>query len=171
MGTSNQYGTATAQVTYPNSSFQPNGNTTDYVGTYNIYFNQSASLAQSQFSVGFLDSTTYHRGNTVTIGAVGYQPNQAATLSITNDATGTALLSSREYRRHKEPRHPPRIDHPSAAHAGRAGGDGGYGRLHPPFNRHRGCGGHQGRHRPGTEEGCGIEAWEGAARKTEEKPF
>ncbi len=92
MGTSNQYGTATAQVTYPNSSFQPNGNTTDYVGTYNIYFNQSASLAQSQFSVGFLDSTTYHRGNTVTIGAVGYQPNQDATLSITNDATGAVLL-------------------------------------------------------------------------------
>jgi hypothetical protein len=94
MGTSNQYGTATAQVTYPNSSFQPNGNTTDYVGTYTVYFNQSTSLAQSQFSVGFLDSTTYHRGDTVTIGAVGYTQNQAATLSITNDATGATLLSS-----------------------------------------------------------------------------
>ena len=42
MGTSNQDGTATAQVTYPGSSFQPNGTTTDYVGTYTVYFNQSA---------------------------------------------------------------------------------------------------------------------------------
>jgi hypothetical protein len=88
MGTSNQAGTATAQVTYPYSSFQPNG-TTDYVGTYNVYFNQSGSLAQNQFSIGFLYSTTYHRGDTVTIGATGYQPNQAATLSITNRTGAT----------------------------------------------------------------------------------
>ena len=94
MGTSNQDGTATAQVTFPGSSFQPNGTTTDYVGTYTVYFNQSESLAQSQFSVGFLDSTTYHRGDTVTIGATGYQPNQAATLSIINDATGATVLYS-----------------------------------------------------------------------------
>ncbi|MGD0995874.1 MAG: carboxypeptidase-like regulatory domain-containing protein [Candidatus Bathyarchaeia archaeon] len=93
MGTSNQDGIATAQVTYPDSSFQPNGNTTDYVGTYNVYFNQSIPLAQNQFSIGFLDSTTYHRGDTVTIGATGYTPNQAATLSITNDATGATLGS------------------------------------------------------------------------------
>ena len=91
MGTSNSGGTATAQVTYPNSSFQPNGNTTDYVGTYTAYFNQSTSLADTQFSVGFLDSTTYHRGQTVTIGATGYQPNQAATLSIANNSTSTTV--------------------------------------------------------------------------------
>lgn len=93
MGTSNQDGTATGQVTYPGSSFQPSGNTTNYVGTYTVYFNQSASLAQSQFSVGFLDSTTYHRGQTVTIGATGYQPGQAAALSIIRDATGATLDS------------------------------------------------------------------------------
>ena len=93
MGTSNQEGSATAQVTYPDSSFQPSGNTTDYVGTYTVYFNQSDSLAQNPFSVGFLDSTTYHRGQTVTIGATGYQPNQTATLSITSDATGATLDS------------------------------------------------------------------------------
>ncbi len=91
MGTSNSGGTATAQVTYPNSSFQPDGNTTDYVGTYNVYFNQSTSLADTQFSVGFLNATTYHRGDTVAIAATGYQPNQAATLSIANNSTSTTV--------------------------------------------------------------------------------
>ena len=93
MGTSNSGGTATAQVTYPNSSFQPDGNTTDYVGTYNVYFNQSTALATTQFSVGFLNATTYHRGDTVAISATGYQPNQTATLSITNNSTGTTVDS------------------------------------------------------------------------------
>jgi hypothetical protein len=90
LGTTNQNGIASAQVTYPDGSFQPNG-TTDYVGTYNVYFNQSSYLAQNQFFIGFLDSTTYHRGDTVTIGATGYQPGQAAALSIINDATGATL--------------------------------------------------------------------------------
>ena len=95
MGTSTPAGTASAQVTYPDS-FQPSNSinsTTDYVGTYNAYFNQSTSLAQTTFSIGFLDSTTYHRGDTVTIGATGYQSLQPATLSIINDATGATVLS------------------------------------------------------------------------------
>jgi hypothetical protein len=96
LGTSNQAGTASGQVTYPGSAF-PSVNsvnsTTDYVGTYDVYFNQSELLAQSQFSNGFLDSTTYHRGQTVTIGATGYQQDQAASLSITNDATGSSVDS------------------------------------------------------------------------------
>ncbi len=69
MGTSSQKGTANAQVTFPDNSFQPTGSLTDYSGSYSVYFNQSSSLAQSQFSVGFLDSTTYHRGQTVTVRA------------------------------------------------------------------------------------------------------
>jgi len=89
----NQQGTASVQVTYPDSSFQPNGSLTDYAGSYIAYFNQSSPLAQTQFSVGFLDSTTYHRGQTVTIRAVGYQPNQAATLSVTNFASGATVDS------------------------------------------------------------------------------
>ena len=93
LGTPNQKGTVNVQVTYPDSSFQPNGSLTDYAGLYTVYFNQSVSLAQNQFSVGFLDSTTYHRGQTVTIRATGYQPNQAATLSITSVATGATLDS------------------------------------------------------------------------------
>jgi hypothetical protein len=93
LGTANQKGTAAAQVTFPDSSFQPSGSLTDYAGSYTVYFNQSDSLAQSQFSVGFLDKTTYHRGQTVTIHATGYQSNQAATLSITNAATSAPLDS------------------------------------------------------------------------------
>jgi hypothetical protein len=91
LGASNQKGTASAQVTYPDSSFQPDGSLTNYAGLYTVYFNQSDSLAQNQFSVNFLDSTTYHRGQTVTIRATAYQPNQAATLTITSVKTGSTL--------------------------------------------------------------------------------
>jgi len=94
MGKSNPAGIASSQTfTYPSSSFLPNGNTTDYVGSYTLYFNESTSLAASEFYVGFLNSTTYHRGDTVTIGATGYQPSQAATVSITN-STGATLNST-----------------------------------------------------------------------------
>jgi len=96
LGTANQLGAASAQVTFPNSSFQPSSsvsNATDYAGSYTVYFNQSASLSQSAFSVGFLDSTTYHRGQAVTVKAIDYQPNQAATISITSVATGSSLYS------------------------------------------------------------------------------
>jgi hypothetical protein len=93
LGTANQQGTATAQVTYPDSSFQPTGSLTDYAGSYTAYFNKTNSLAKSDFLVSFLDSTTYHRGQTVTIHAVGYQPNQAATLGVASVSSGTALDS------------------------------------------------------------------------------
>ena len=94
MGTSSQNGTANAQVAFPDSSFQPIGSLTDYAGLYTVYVNQSSSLAQSQFSVGFLDSTTYHRGQTVTVRASGYQPNQPVNLVINNIATGSSLDSA-----------------------------------------------------------------------------
>jgi hypothetical protein len=93
LGTTSQKGTASAQVTFPDTSFQPNGSVTDYSGSYLVYFNQSNPLAQSQFSVGFLDSSTYHRGQPVTIRAVGYQPNQAATLDVTNVASSASVDS------------------------------------------------------------------------------
>jgi hypothetical protein len=50
-------------------------------------------LAQSTFSVGFLDSTTYHRGQTVTVKATGYQINQAANLTVSSVSTGVTLDS------------------------------------------------------------------------------
>ncbi len=91
LGTTNQAGSANAQVTYPDSTFQPSGSLTDYSGSYSINFNQS--LAQSQFSVGFLDSSTYHRGQIVTIRAVGYSSGEAATLSVISVSSGSSLDS------------------------------------------------------------------------------
>ena len=84
LGTPNEKGTVNAQVTFPDSSFQPSGSLTDYAGTYTAYFNQSQSLAQNTFAENFIDSTTYHRGQTVTIRATGYQSNEPATLTITS---------------------------------------------------------------------------------------
>jgi hypothetical protein len=95
LGTVGQKGTASAQVTFPDSSFNPTGSVTDFAGTYTAYFNQS--LAQTTFSVNFIDSTTYHRGQTVLIHATGYQPNQAATLTVISavgSTIGTASVTA-----------------------------------------------------------------------------
>ena len=75
---------------------------------------------------------------------------------------GEAALAPGQYRRCQEPRHPPGLDDPSATDAKGAGGHGRDGRLHPALHRHRGRGGHQGRHRPGPAQGSDI----GLATKT-----
>ncbi|MCW3995591.1 MAG: carboxypeptidase-like regulatory domain-containing protein [Candidatus Bathyarchaeota archaeon] len=93
LGAVNAQGTAIAQVNFPDATFQPDGSTTDYVGTYKLYFNQTDSLAESQFSVNILDSTSYHQGQTVNIKATGYQANQAATITISNSKTSTTLAT------------------------------------------------------------------------------
>jgi hypothetical protein len=95
LGTANIKGTANAQITYPSDSFSPDGSLTDYAGTYSIYFNQSdsGSLAENTFTVDFIDSPSYHRGQTVNIRATGYQPNQDATLTVTNTEAGSTLTS------------------------------------------------------------------------------
>jgi hypothetical protein len=91
IGASNEKGTVNAQITFPDSSFQPSGSLTDYAGTYTLYFNQSQSLAQNTFTVNFIDSTTYHRGQTVTIRATGYQPNEPTTLTITSAKSSSPI--------------------------------------------------------------------------------
>ncbi len=78
-------GTASGQVTFPSDNFSPSGGSTEYAGTYSLKFNNT--LAKSQFYVNILDSTSYHRGQTVTIHAIGYQPNQAASITFTSDST------------------------------------------------------------------------------------
>jgi hypothetical protein len=83
LGTVNAKGTSSVDVTYPDSSFQPSGSLTNYVGTYTVYFNKSEAVAQNQFTVSFIDSSTYHRGQTVNIRATSYEPDQTATLTIT----------------------------------------------------------------------------------------
>ncbi len=95
LGTPNQKGTTNAQLTFPDTSFQPSGSLTDYAGTYALYFNQSAAtIAQSTFSVNFIDSTTYHRGQTVIIRATGYQPSTPATITITSVNSGSNPLDT-----------------------------------------------------------------------------
>jgi hypothetical protein len=91
LGTPNNKGTASVTVTFPDISFSPSGSLTDYAGTYTVYFNQSQSLAQNTFRVNFIDKSTYHRGETVTVRATGYQPNVAATLTVTSVSSGSTL--------------------------------------------------------------------------------
>ena len=94
LGEPNTSGTASAQIAFPDSSFIPSGSLTDYAGTYTLYFNQSQSLAQNSFAVNFIDSTSYHRGQTVNVRATDYAVNEAATLTITNVNSGTALYTA-----------------------------------------------------------------------------
>jgi hypothetical protein len=77
-----QTGTARAQVTYPDAAFQPSGSLTDYAGLYRVYFNLTTLLAEDQFFVGFTDASEYHREQSVTIRAIGYQPNENSTITI-----------------------------------------------------------------------------------------
>ena len=90
LGTVNDKGTASAQVTFPDSGFQPVGSLTNYAGIYSVSFNQS--LSSTEFKVNILDSNTYHRGQTVNIRAVGYQPGQATTITVVS-AAGQTLHS------------------------------------------------------------------------------
>jgi Carboxypeptidase regulatory-like domain len=97
LGTVSQKGTASAQVTFPDSNFNPVGSVANYAGTYTAYFNQSQNLAQTTFLVNFIDSTSYHRGHTVVVRATGYQPNQAATLNVISavgSTIGTASVTA-----------------------------------------------------------------------------
>jgi hypothetical protein len=97
LGTVSAKGTASAQVTFPDSSFNPAGSVADYAGTYTAYFNQSQALAQNTCLVSFIDSTSYHRGQTLLLHATGYQPNQAATLTVISaigSTIGTASVTA-----------------------------------------------------------------------------
>ena len=90
--TTSDVGTASTQISFPASTFTPSGSTTNYVGTYTVYFNQTSNLGQSTFTIGITDKTEYHRDETVKISAVGYQSGQTATLTIKNQ-TNSVLLS------------------------------------------------------------------------------
>lgn len=81
-------GTAQAQIIYPSADFQPSDSLTNYTGTYQVYFNETQQLATDQFFVGFISSSEYHREQTVPIRAIGYQPNEKTTITITYTKTG-----------------------------------------------------------------------------------
>ena len=88
---SSQEAVATAQVTYPDNAFQPEGSLTNYTGSYKVYFNETQLLAENQFFVGFTDSSQYHRGQSAAIEAIGYQPSENATISIKYAETGASV--------------------------------------------------------------------------------
>ena len=93
LGVSSQEAVVSAQVTYPSVAFQPEGSLTDYAGSYKVYFNKTQLLATNQFFVGFTDLREYHRGQAVTIRAIGYQPNENATISIKYAKNSEILFS------------------------------------------------------------------------------
>jgi len=62
---------------------------TNYTGTYTVAFNQT--LATSTFRIGLTNATEYHREEFVGIRAVGYQPNETATITITFLKTNKTL--------------------------------------------------------------------------------
>jgi hypothetical protein len=88
-----QAAVATTQVTYPDTAFQPEGAITNYTGSYQLYLNKTQQLATNQFFVGFTDSSQYHRGQSVAIRAIGYQPGENSTISIKYEKTGDLLHS------------------------------------------------------------------------------
>jgi len=83
--TSNAQGTAQRQLNFPSADFPGSGSMLQYTGSYSAFFNQTESLAQDTFFVGFTDLSAYHRGETVRIHAVGYQPSQAVAFAILFD--------------------------------------------------------------------------------------
>jgi hypothetical protein len=83
LGTPNVQGTASKTLTFPSSDFSQTGDTTAS-GSYSLSFN--SSLATNSFTVGILDKTSYHRGEAMTIRAIGYTPNSAATITITGSS-------------------------------------------------------------------------------------
>jgi hypothetical protein len=88
---SSQEAVATAQVTFPDTAFQPEGSLTDYTGSYKVYFNETESLVENQFFVGFTDLSQYHRDHAVTMRAIGYQSDENATVSIKYAKTGATV--------------------------------------------------------------------------------
>jgi len=94
LSSTTQTGIAQAQLTYPDATFQPEGSLTNYTGSYQVNFNQTQLLAADQFFVGFTDLSEYHRDQFVTIRAIGYQPNESATITIIYAKTGANVHST-----------------------------------------------------------------------------
>jgi hypothetical protein len=93
LAVSSQTAIASGQVTYPDATFGPEGSHTNYTGIYHVYLNFTQELAENQFFVGFTDKSAYHRGQSVAIHAVGYQPGENASISIEYSKTGASLHS------------------------------------------------------------------------------
>jgi hypothetical protein len=93
LSSTTQTGTAQAQLTYPDATFQPEGSLTNYTGSYQVNFNKTQQLAADQFFVGFTDLSEYHRNQSMAIRAIGYQPDENSTITITYAKTGASVHS------------------------------------------------------------------------------
>jgi hypothetical protein len=89
LGTANSQGTASLSTPFPDVSFSPTGASTNYAGTYTYTFNDTT--ASNIFNVNILDSTSYHRGQTVAIRAIGYEADQTASITVTSVKTGSVI--------------------------------------------------------------------------------
>jgi hypothetical protein len=92
--TTSAKGTAQTELTFPDPSFQPEGSLTNYTGTYQVYFNQTQQLATDQFFIGFTALNSYHRGQAVSMRAIGYAPNEEATITVTSVETSSVVHSA-----------------------------------------------------------------------------
>jgi hypothetical protein len=95
LSASSQAAVVSAQVTFPDTTFEPSGSFANYTGSYQVYFNKTQLLAQDQFSVGFTDLSEYHRDQSVNIRAMGYQPDENATIAIIYAETGAIVHSEK----------------------------------------------------------------------------
>ncbi len=78
-------GSGYATLVYPNDfNGMPN---TNYVGTYTVAFNKTATdaLATDTFTIGLTNATEYHRRQFVGIKAAGYYSNESVTIKITSE--------------------------------------------------------------------------------------
>ncbi len=94
--TGSQTGTAHVDITYPSSSFQPAGANTIFTGMYAAVLETTETtelLARDKFFIGLTDSSIYHKQDSVSIHALGYQPSENSTLTINYTATGTVAFS------------------------------------------------------------------------------
>ncbi|NLF87339.1 carboxypeptidase regulatory-like domain-containing protein [Candidatus Bathyarchaeota archaeon] len=90
LGTPDVKGTASKTLTFPSSDFSSSGDTAAS-GSYKLSFN--TSLATNSFNVNILDEITYHRGQSMTIRAIGYTPDSAATITIAGSSGTIETLS------------------------------------------------------------------------------
>jgi hypothetical protein len=75
-------GNGNATLVYPNDfSGTPN---TNYVGTYTVYFNKTATttLDTDTFTIGLTNATEYHRHQVIDIRASGYHANETVTIKV-----------------------------------------------------------------------------------------
>jgi len=83
-------GTGIASIIYPSNFTTPVGSNTNFVGSYSISSNTTAT--PQSFTVGLTNSTEYHRFQTINIKAAGYSHNgENVTLTVSGSSFQTVV--------------------------------------------------------------------------------